>query len=122
VTLRTGYTGHDLSVRVLGADRRVEVKCRANGFRELYSWLSGVDLLVIRADRKEPLLVVPLALAAEGAKNHTKSALKIHTKFARGVWAGIADRVLAPGGWGKPQIAIGRDTCGLGFAMGPPRS
>jgi hypothetical protein len=46
-------------------DRRVEVKCRGDGFRELYKWLDGADLLIVRADRSEPLAVVPLRLAAE---------------------------------------------------------
>jgi Holliday junction resolvase len=54
-TSRTGYTGHDLTVPVLGLDRRVEVKVRANGFQRLYDWLTGADLLIVRADRKEPL-------------------------------------------------------------------
>jgi hypothetical protein len=62
---RTGYTGHDLTVPVLGLDRRVEVKVRANGFRELYGWLAGNDFLIVRSDRHEPLVVVPLRLAAE---------------------------------------------------------
>jgi hypothetical protein len=53
---------------ILGADRRVEVKIRADGFRELYRWLDGADLLVVRADRREPLVVVPLKLAIEIAK------------------------------------------------------
>jgi hypothetical protein len=64
---RTGYTGHDLTVPMLGLDRRVEAKVRANGFKELYQWLDGADLLIVRADRKEPLVVVPLRLAAEVA-------------------------------------------------------
>jgi hypothetical protein len=64
-TSRTGYTGHDLTVPVLGLDRRVEVKVRANGFRELYGWLAANDFLIVRADRKEPLVVLPLRLAAE---------------------------------------------------------
>jgi hypothetical protein len=54
-----------LSVPLLGVNRCVEVKCRANGFRELYAWLEGRDLLIIRADRREPLAVVPLRLAVE---------------------------------------------------------
>jgi Holliday junction resolvase len=66
-TSRTGYRGHDLSVPVLGLDRRVEVKVRADGYRRLYEWLKGADLLIVRADRREPLLVVPLKLAAEVA-------------------------------------------------------
>jgi len=58
------YLG-DLTVPLLGADRVVEVKVRARGFTQLYDWLDGRDLLVVRADRKTPLAVVPLALAVE---------------------------------------------------------
>jgi Holliday junction resolvase len=60
-----GRFAGDLSVPVLGVDRRVEVKVRANGFRELYAWLGDRDLLIVRADRLEPLVVIPLKLAAE---------------------------------------------------------
>jgi Holliday junction resolvase len=58
-------SGPDLSVPLLGIDRRVEVKCRGNGFRQVYAWLAGVDLLILRADRCEPVVVVPLRLAGE---------------------------------------------------------
>lgn len=58
-----GRFGGDLSVPLNGVDRRVEVKVRADGFRELYKWLRGNDLLVVRADRSEPLVVLPLRLA-----------------------------------------------------------
>jgi Holliday junction resolvase len=37
-----GRFGGDLSVPLLGVDRRVECKCRGNGFGQLYSWLDGV--------------------------------------------------------------------------------
>jgi Holliday junction resolvase len=60
-----GRFGGDVSVPLLGIDRRVEVKCRGNGFRELYAWLDGADFLVVKADRLEPLVVLPLKLAAE---------------------------------------------------------
>ena len=60
-----GRFGGDVSVPVLGVDRRIEVKCRGNGFRELYRWLNDADLLIVRADRCEPLVVIPLKLAAE---------------------------------------------------------
>src|SRR5262249_9397592 len=62
---RSGYTGPDLSVPLLNVDRAVEVKVRANGFPELYSWLTDRDLLIVKADRREPLVVVPLSLAVE---------------------------------------------------------
>jgi hypothetical protein len=58
------FTG-DLSVPLLGIDRRVEVKVRGGGFKEIYRWLVDRDLLVIRADRQKPLVVVPLDLAVE---------------------------------------------------------
>jgi hypothetical protein len=51
-------------VPLLGANRGVEVKRRADGFREIYKRLNGADVLVLRADRSEPLVVVPLKFAA----------------------------------------------------------
>jgi hypothetical protein len=62
---RTGYRGPDLSIPLLGIDRAVEVKARGNGFATLYRWLGSADLLIVRANRREPLVVVPLWLAAE---------------------------------------------------------
>jgi hypothetical protein len=61
-----GYPG-DLLLTVLGVPRVVEVKVRREGFNSLYDWLEGRDLLVIKADRLSPLVVVPLRLAAEVA-------------------------------------------------------
>ena len=60
-----GRFGGDVSIPLLGADRRVEVKCRGSGFRQLYDWLEGRDFLIVRADRRELLVVIPLKLAAE---------------------------------------------------------
>jgi Holliday junction resolvase len=60
-----GRFSGDISVPLLGIDRRVEVKARANGFRRLYEWLGGHDFLIVRADRCEPLVVLPLKLATE---------------------------------------------------------
>jgi hypothetical protein len=55
----------DLTVPVLNVDRVVEVKCRADGFRELYKWLVDRDILIVKADRSEPLVVLPLKFVAE---------------------------------------------------------
>lgn len=69
-----GRFGGDVSVPFLGADRRVEVKSRANGFSRLYDWLGAHDYLIVKADRREPLLILPLkeavriAAIAEKAK------------------------------------------------------
>jgi hypothetical protein len=69
---RIGYTGPDLSVPLLGIDRRVEVKIRANGFQRLYDWLTGADMLIIRCDRREPLVVLPLRLAETAQRPHLR--------------------------------------------------
>ena len=63
-----GRFAGDLTVPLLGADRTIEVKVRRDGFRELYRWLDGSDLLIVKADRREPLVVLPLKLAAEIAR------------------------------------------------------
>jgi Holliday junction resolvase len=57
--------GADLRVPLLAVDRAVEVKCRAAGFRQLYDWLNGRDVLIVKVDRREPLAMVRLSLAAE---------------------------------------------------------
>src|SRR5690348_9569386 len=51
------YLG-DLIVPVIGIDRVVEVKVRAKGFAQLYAWLVDRDILIVRADRSEPLVVL----------------------------------------------------------------
>jgi Holliday junction resolvase len=71
-----GRFGGDVSVPLLGIDRRIEVKARANGFVRLYDWLDGADFLVIKADRREPLVVVPLKLAAEIAAAAERGKLR----------------------------------------------
>jgi hypothetical protein len=58
----------DVVVPVQGRDLIAEVKARADGFRELYGWLDGRDVLIVKADRQEPLVVVRLSLAAEIAR------------------------------------------------------
>ena len=39
----------------------VESKVRAEGFKELYRWLTGADLLGVRADGQPWLVIVPLS-------------------------------------------------------------
>ena len=55
------YVG-DLTIPILDVDRVVEVKCRAGGFRELYRWLIDRDILIVRADRSEPMVVLPVVI------------------------------------------------------------
>ena len=40
-------------------------------------WLNSADLLIVRADRKEPLVVIPLRLAAEVAAKANPSAIGV---------------------------------------------
>lgn len=58
------YSGY-LTVPILGRDLVVEAKARAKGFSQIYSWLQGRDALVIRADRRDALVILPLRLAAD---------------------------------------------------------
>ena len=40
---------------LMGRDLCVEVKARADGFRELYCWLKERDTLIVKADRRSRL-------------------------------------------------------------------
>jgi hypothetical protein len=64
--------GEDLRVMVADVERSVEVKCRGDGFRQPYDWLNQRDVLIVKADRREPLVVVRMSLAAEIAKGTAK--------------------------------------------------
>jgi hypothetical protein len=60
--------GADISMPLLSNDRVVEVKCRAAGFAQLYHWLVGRDILIVKAGHKEPLVILRLSLATDIAK------------------------------------------------------
>ena len=53
-----GRFAGDIVLPLLGRDLCVEVKARAAGFRELYCWLRERDVLIVKADRQEPLVIV----------------------------------------------------------------
>jgi Holliday junction resolvase len=63
-----GRFAGDIIMSLLDRDLRIEVKARADGFREIYGWLAEHDVLIVKADRREPLVIVRLSLAAEIAK------------------------------------------------------
>ena len=67
VAARWRFSG-DVVIPLMGRDLCVEVKARAAGFRKLYCWLAERDVLIVKADRQEPLVVLRLSLAAEIAK------------------------------------------------------
>jgi Holliday junction resolvase len=58
------YAG-DVTIPLLGRDMCAEVKVCAHGFGQLYAWLDGREILIVRQDRREPLVILPLRLAAE---------------------------------------------------------
>jgi hypothetical protein len=66
---RAYQAGHDLEL-LLADDRmlRIERKARAAGFRQPYDWLDERDLLIIKSDRREPLVILRMSLAAELVK------------------------------------------------------
>jgi hypothetical protein len=66
--------GEDLRVIVGDVERSVEVKCRAVGFHQLYDWLNQRGVLIVKADRQEPLVVLRRSLAAEIARAAEQSA------------------------------------------------
>lgn len=53
-----GYPG-DVFVKLGGRELTLECKSRAD-FRTLYGWLEGRDALVLKGDRKAPLVVLKL--------------------------------------------------------------
>ena len=61
------YSG-DIVLRLMGRDLCLEANARANGFRELYSWLDQRDVLIVKADRREALVVVRRCPAVEIAQ------------------------------------------------------
>ena len=60
--------GHDIVPSLNGRDLCVEVKARADGFRDLYNWLVGCDILIVKSDYQEPLVILRLSLATDIAK------------------------------------------------------
>jgi hypothetical protein len=58
----------DIVLPLMGRDLCVELEGQASGFRELYSWLNQRDVLTVKADCREPLVVVRLSLADKIAR------------------------------------------------------
>jgi len=52
-----GYKG-DLIITVDEQEHKAEVKCRGNGFKSLYEWLSDNEYLFVKADRRPYLCVM----------------------------------------------------------------
>jgi hypothetical protein len=63
-----GKFSGDVTFPLFGLDRKLEVKSRATGFSQIYTWLADNYGLIIRRDRDTPLLVIRLADAIAVAK------------------------------------------------------
>ena len=55
-----GFKG-DVLVEGKGKTYQLELKARQSGFKQLYGWLDGNDALVVKADRQEALVILPLS-------------------------------------------------------------
>lgn len=88
----------DVEAVIGGHKRKIEVKCRADGFREIYRWLEPNDFLILKADRREMLVVMPVSTAME---------------LMNGYGAGSADGTVAgsaPTDAGRGESAGNRET------------
>lgn len=65
--LQSGFGTEDGDVEAFigGQKRKIECKARANGFRQIYDWLDGADMLAAKADRRELLIIMPAKTALE---------------------------------------------------------
>jgi len=53
----SGQAGGSFSGDIRINEKIAEVKGRADGFKNLYRWLEGKDILFVRADRREWLVI-----------------------------------------------------------------
>lgn len=56
----TDYAKGDVELVLHGKTYRAECKARGTGFKQIYSWLDGNDVLIIKADRQPALVVIPI--------------------------------------------------------------
>jgi hypothetical protein len=77
---RAYQAGHDLELDVDGRVLRIECKARADGFKPFYDWLNGRDVLIVKADRQEPLVVMRLPLMAELMLGSTEHGARIELR------------------------------------------
>ena len=49
----------DLKATVLGRELTIQSKCLANGWAMIYRAIERHDCLIIKSDRKEPLVILP---------------------------------------------------------------
>jgi hypothetical protein len=60
-----GDDSGDVRLDIRGRRLCAEVKARRHGFSQLYQWLLERDILIVKANNRKPLVVLPLTLALE---------------------------------------------------------
>ena len=66
---RAYQAGHDLELAIDDDQMLwIEGKARAGGLGRLYHWLNEAEVLIVKADRQDPLVVPRKLLTAEIAK------------------------------------------------------
>ena len=67
---------------LLWRGRGVEVKARADGFKELHKWLKDAQLLMLKSDRKPWLIVIPYDEFRDLLEEHLNEAQGISEQGA----------------------------------------
>jgi hypothetical protein len=76
--------GEDIQLRLLGVDRRIEVKARADGFPPKRDRLQNRDILIIKADRQPPLVILRLSDVDAGGRTRREIRDRPLKTLARG--------------------------------------
>jgi hypothetical protein len=98
---------HDVETVVRGGTLKVQVKGRAKGYATIHFQLNRADVLIIKADRKPALVILPLSPAAElvsAARAHVSEALPV-SPFQHPGWGGANVGFLPFGGHTKRNCA-----------------
>ncbi len=45
---------------IIGDSLKCEVKARKDGFKQIYNWIKENDFLIVKADRKSPLVIMDI--------------------------------------------------------------
>lgn len=69
----SGAAGGSYTGDVVALGLTWEAKVRGDGFKQLYGWLEGRDVLAVKTDRKPWLAVIPVTTLLDLLKNKNDS-------------------------------------------------
>ena len=72
-----GSFSGDIKAELFGKPFVIEAKARGAGFKQLYDWLEGRDALVLRADRKEALVVLKMSEAERIVRQYEEATERL---------------------------------------------